>query len=291
MDSDLDGMFNKQPVVIDNGSGKIKAGLSGEEKPKLYFNNYVGRPKHNKVMLTTHDQDFFCGNECDKPSNKGLLKLSHPMSHGNVDNWADMEQIWNHIFKEMKVSASQHPVLISEVLENPDTNRDKTAEIFFEHMSVPALYFQSQPILSLYAQGKTTGIVLDCGDGVSQCMPIVEGFAVKGASNRIDVGGRDVTEYLMLLLRRSGYNFHTSAEFQIVKDIKEKLCTVWLMPIKEGDYKNVEEKAGIEYILPDGNVVDIKTEHIEAPEILFTPSKIGLEYNGVHEMVYNSIMK
>lgn len=122
-------------------------------------------------------------------------------------------------------------------------------------------------------------------------MPIVEGFAVKGASCRIDVGGRDVTEYLMLLLRRSGYNFHTSAEFQIVKDIKEKLCNVWLMPIKEGDYKNVEDKAGIEYILPDGATVDIKTEHIEAPEILFSPSKIGLEYSGIHEIVYNSIKK
>jgi centractin len=223
MEGDLDSLFNKQPVVIDNGSGVIKAGLSGDEKPKLIFNNYVGRPKHTKVMLSTHDQEIFCGNECDKPINKGLLKLNHPMSHGNVDDWDDMERIWKHIFSEMKVSSSQHPVLISEVLENTDYNREKTAETFFEMMSVPALYFQAQPILSLYAQGKTTGIVLDCGDGVSQVMPIVEGFAIKGASNRIDVGGRDVTEYLMLLLRRSGYNFYTSAEFQIVRNIKEKL--------------------------------------------------------------------
>lgn len=161
MESDLDSFFDKNSIVIDNGSGKIKAGLSGEERPKLYFNNYVGRPKHHKVMLTTHDQDFFCGNECDKPANKGLLKLSYPMSHGNVDNWTDMEKIWNYAYKEMKVVASQHPVLISEPIENPETNRSKTAEIFFEHMSVPALYFQPQPILSLYAQGKTTGIVLD----------------------------------------------------------------------------------------------------------------------------------
>lgn len=219
--SGLDEIFNKQPVVIDNGSGVIKAGLSGEEKPKLIFNNYVGRPKHNKVMLTTHDQDLFLGPECDK--SKGLLKLSYPMSHGNVENWPDMEKMWGYIYKEMKVSASQHPVLVSEPLENPITNREKTGETFFEHMGVPAMFFQSQPILSLYAQGKTTGFVLDCGDGVTQCVPIVEGFAIKGASNRIDIGGRDVTEYLMLLLRRSGYNFHTSAEFQIVKNIKEKL--------------------------------------------------------------------
>lgn len=241
MESDLgDLIFNKQPVVMDNGSGVIKAGLSGEEKPKVIFNNYVGRPKHNKVMLTTHDQDLFVGPECD--DYRGLLKLNYPMNHGNIENWDDMEQVWNYTMKAIKVTPSQHPVLLSEPLENPDTNRAKTAEIFFEHMSVPAMFFHSQPILSLYAQGKTTGIVLDCGDGISQCVPIVEGFAVKGASNRIDVGGRDVTEYLMLLLRRAGYNFHTSAEFQIVKNIKEKLCNVWIVPLKESDYKNTDDK-------------------------------------------------
>lgn len=90
------------------------------------------------------------------------------MSHGNIDNWEDMEKIWGHIFKEMKVSASQHPILISEPIENSMNNRSKTAEAFFESMGVPALYFQPQPILSLYAQGKTTGFVLDCGDGVTQ---------------------------------------------------------------------------------------------------------------------------
>ena len=180
MESGLDNIiFNKQPVVIDNGSGVIKAGLSGDERPKMIFNNYVGRPKHSKVMLTTHDQDLFIGSECDK--NKGLLKLSYPMSHGNIIEWEDMERVWGHIFKEMKVSASQHPVLLSEPIENPIANREKTAEIFFEQMTVPAMYFQTQPILSLYAQGKTTGFVVDLGDGVTQCVPIVEGFAIKGA--------------------------------------------------------------------------------------------------------------
>eukprot|EP00345_Euplotes_harpa_P004058 CAMPEP_0168330332 /NCGR_PEP_ID=MMETSP0213-20121227/7662_1 /TAXON_ID=151035 /ORGANISM="Euplotes harpa, Strain FSP1.4" /LENGTH=113 /DNA_ID=CAMNT_0008333871 /DNA_START=231 /DNA_END=573 /DNA_ORIENTATION=- len=86
------------------------------------------------------------------------------MSHGNIDNWDEMEHVWNYIYKEMKVSASQHPVLISEVIDNPITTREKMAEKFFEYMSVPALYIQSQPILSLYAQGKITGIVVDIGD-------------------------------------------------------------------------------------------------------------------------------
>ena len=214
-------MFNKQTIVIDNGSGIMKAGFSGDERPKMVFNNYVGRTKYSKQMLTTSDQDLYLGPECEK--NKGLYKLSYPMEHGNVTNWDDMEKIWGYIFKEMKVSASQHPILLSEPIENPMVNREKTAEAFFEGMGIPALYFQTQPILSLYAQGRTTGFVLDCGDGVTQCVPIVDGFAITGAYSRIDLGGRDITEYLMLLLKRAGYNFHTSAEFQIIRGIKEKI--------------------------------------------------------------------
>lgn len=145
------------------------------------------------------------------------------MTHGNVTNWEDMEKIWGYTMKELKASASQHPVLLSEPIENPFETRKKSAEIFFEIMGVPALYFQTQPILSLYAQGKTTGFVLDCGDGVTQCVPIVEGFAITGAYERIDLGGRDITEYFMLLLKRAGYNFHTSAEFQIVRQMKESI--------------------------------------------------------------------
>lgn len=64
MESGLDSiLFNKQPIVIDNGSGVIKAGFSGDEKPKLVFNNYVGRPKYSKVILTTHDQDLYLGSQ------------------------------------------------------------------------------------------------------------------------------------------------------------------------------------------------------------------------------------
>jgi len=282
-------MFNKQAIVIDNGSGVIKAGFAAEEKPKMVFNNYVGRPKYSKPMLTNHDQDLYLGSEWDR--NKGLLRLTHPMSHGNIDNWEDMEKIWGHIFKEMKVSASQHPILISEPIENSMNNRSKTAEAFFESMGVPALYFQPQPILSLYAQGKTTGFVLDCGDGVTQWVPIVDGFAITGACNRIDLGGRDITEYLMLLMKRAGYNFHTSAEFQIVKNMKEKIWTATVSPLKEEDYKEKNKHADIEYFLPDGGKVNLRTEHMEAPEILFTPQKIGLEYPGIPEMLINCVMK
>ena len=91
---------------------------------------------------------------------------------------------------------------------------------------MPSLYFQSTAVLSLYARGMHTGVVLDIGDGVSSASAIYEGYSIKNATQRMDLGGRDITQHLMQLLRRAGYGFHTTAEFEIVKSIKEKYCYV-----------------------------------------------------------------
>lgn len=144
----------------------------------------------------------------------------------------------------------QHPVLLTEAPLNPKRNREKSAEIFFETFNVPALFISMQAVLSLYvyvcivlcctcsssfleplgsiafyglryATGKTTGVVLDSGDGVTHAVPIYEGFAMPHSIMRVDIAGRDVTRYLKLLLRKEGADFHTTAEFEIVKTIKE----------------------------------------------------------------------
>ena len=179
----------------------IKAGLAGEEKPTLEFNTYVGRPKHVKVMMTTSEKndDVFAGKDCDKY--KGILTLNYPMRHGVVEDWDDMELIWKHIYHELKISPQEHQLLISEAALNPYENRSKIAEIFFENFGVPAIFFETQSVLSLYAQGKITGVVMDVGDGVSQIAPIFEGYAIKNAVQRINLGGRDITENLMTLIR------------------------------------------------------------------------------------------
>ena len=132
-----------------------------------------------------------------------------------------MESLWRHIFDELKVSPKEHPILLTEPPLNPYSNRIKTADIFFEKFGAPKIFFQQQAVLSLYARGKTSGLVLDCGDGVCHVSPVFEGFSINNAIMRIDLGGRDVTKHLQDLLRRSGYVFHTTTEFEIVKKIKE----------------------------------------------------------------------
>lgn len=248
------------PIVIDNGSGTIRAGFAGEEIPSCYFPSFVGRPKHPRVMAGGLEGDSFIGQRAQDL--RGLLKIRYPLEHGVVTNWEDMESIWHHVYEsELKTLPEEHPVLLTEPPLNPRANRDIAAQLMFEAFNVPALYMSIQAVLSLYASGRTTGVVLDSGDGVSHAVPVFEGFAIPNSIRRIDVAGRDVTEQMQLLLRKAGHVLHTSAEKEVVRMIKEKVCYVSLDPKREekdwmSSYHKSDAKA-VDYALPDGHKIKV----------------------------------
>ena len=186
----MEGEFN-QPIVIDNGTGILKAGFAGGDQPKCVFPSYVGRPKHTRVMASNVEGEYLIGSKAEE--HRGLLKVEYPMEHGIVTRWEDMERIWRHTFKQLGVQSEDHPVLLTEAPLNPLRNREKATEIFFETFSSPALLFSLQAVLSLYASGRTTGVILERGDGVTHVVPIYEGFAIPNSIVRIDLAGRDVT--------------------------------------------------------------------------------------------------
>ncbi|XP_049848354.1 uncharacterized protein LOC126314422 [Schistocerca gregaria] len=303
-----------QPIVLDNGSGTIKAGFAGENSPKVCFPSYVGVPKHIGVMAgCIQNDERVIGNRAQ--SLRGLLALNYPIEHGIVKNWTDMEKIWANVYQELQINSEDHPMLLTEPPLNPISNRETASEILFETFNVPALFISLHSVLSLYANGMMTGVVLDCGDGVSYSVPIYEGFAIQSSIQRVDLAGRDITSQLQLLLRKSGYSlFTTSAEFDIVKDIKEKHCYVAYDPTKEEeaflelnrhinpdvlklrastpssiDYS--KNSLSVHYQLPDHQILELKSELFRAPEILFQPHLLGLETPGLHHLLYHSVSK
>ncbi|KAF3618023.1 Actin-3 [Capsicum annuum] len=136
-------------LVTDNGTGMTKVGFAGEDSPRVVFESIVGRPRHTGVIVGMGQRDDYVGDEAE--SKRGVLTLKYPIEHDLVRNWDDKEILWHHIFyNELRVAPR-------------------------------IMYVANKAVLSLFANGCTTDIVLDTGDDVTHVIPIYEGHALPHA--------------------------------------------------------------------------------------------------------------
>ncbi|KAJ8045332.1 Actin-related protein 2 [Holothuria leucospilota] len=284
----------RKVVVCDNGTGFVKCGFAGTNFPAHIFPSLVGRPiirssaKVGDIEVKPY-QDLMVGEEASQL--RSMLEVNYPMENGIVRNWDDMKHVWDYTFSEQRlnIDPKNSKLLLTEPPMNPSKNREKMVEVMFENYGFEGLYIAIQAVLTLYAQGLLTGVVVDSGDGVTHICPVYEGFSLPHLTRRLDIAGRDITRYLIKLLLLRGYAFNHSADFETVRLMKEKLSYVGY-DIEQEQKLAIETTVLVEnYTLPDGRVIKVGGERFEAPEALFQPHLINLESVGISELLFNTI--
>ncbi|KAH9531855.1 hypothetical protein CY35_19G059100 [Sphagnum magellanicum] len=252
----------------------------------------VGRPmlRYEEDLGDQELKDIVVGTACSEQRQQ--LEVTYPINNGIVQNWEDMGHVWDHTFYDvLKVDPPECKILLTDPPLNPTRNREKTIETMFEKYNFGGVFIQIQAVLTLYAQGLLTGLVVDSGDGVTHVVPVVDGYSFPHLTKRLNIAGRHITSYLIDLLLRRGYAFNRTADFETAREIKEKLCYVSI------DYKR-ECQLGLEttilvkqYTLPDGRVIKVGAERFQAPEALFTPELIDMEGDGLSVAVFRCIQE
>ncbi|KAG2373806.1 hypothetical protein C9374_011691 [Naegleria lovaniensis] len=281
-------------IMIDLGSGTTKVGFVGADNPSSVFPTVIGQANKGRLqhipLTTLYSERPMIGEEavCHLYNT-----LQYPIRHGIITDYDLIEKILHHaLYNELRVAPEEQSVMISNRTNTPNLQREKLTQIMFETFSVPAFYLAPSSVLTMFASGRNTGIVLDCGDGVTSVETVCNGYHTIHAAKRISMGGSDVDEYLSnLIFRERGYELTTSAEMYIVKGIKEKLSYVALDFDEQVQKSRLSTELEKCFELPDGNVITLGRERFQCMEAFFQPHLIGREDAGIHELVFNAIQK
>ncbi|UKK00595.2 actin [Theileria orientalis] len=283
-------MADEQCVVIDNGSSSLKIGLSGSYSPLFIVPSVVANAR-TKYKDKFSDEYYFLD---DFESNLEYMSLTHLIDHGHITDFDKLELLWQHCFNKLELHSDCRPVLLTEAPFSSSSDRVKTSEIFFEKFNVDDLNISVSGLLSMYGLGKLTGTIVEIGDGVTQVIPVIEGYSERASINRVDFGGLELTMYLQKLLCTRGYYLTSRSDFQLVRKLKEKLCFCSLDPHSDEDRLDLEEV----YTLPDGTVlrdgetteIDLSLERFYVCEALFNPNIVDSDAPGIVKTVWKSIL-
>ena len=220
------------------------------------------------------------------------VTLTHPVERGVVTHWTEMELVWEHAYESLGVNPDQQPLLVTESVLNPPPSRLRTVETFLETYQVPGIIVTNTASLCLYADtggSECTGLVLESGYSATYAVPVVKGEVIHSAVTRLDLGGNDLTVFLLRLVESRG-NFFPPAKRGMFSEVKEKLCYVAMDFAQEDHLANMSSTSSQSYNLA-GDVVTLQTERFQCPESLFQPNWLRVDAVGVHQLIHNAIEK
>ncbi|KAK2460899.1 hypothetical protein APHAL10511_007369 [Amanita phalloides] len=292
------------PIICDNGTGFSKIGFAGNSDPSFVFPTAIAtrgsasqssrapavpaKPGHLASKRGVEDLDFFIGDEALANAKTPGYGVHYPIRHGMIENWDHMERYWEQtIFKYLRAEPEDHYFLLTEPPLNPPENREQTAEIFFESFNIKGLYIAVQAVLALAASWPSsrqsdrtlTGTVVDSGDGVTHVIPCAEGYVIGSAIKHIPIAGRDITQFVLNLMRERGEMAQVPPEDQMrvagkVKENYSYVCQDIVREFRKYDedpYKFFERYDGEHSVTGRKYTVDVGYERFLAPEIFFNP--------------------
>ena len=287
------GLTNRENVVVcDTGTGFVKAGYAGDEEPRTLFPCMVGRPTLRYEEDAFDDEamkDVYVGDEAARK--RANLEISYPVSNGVVRDWEDMGLVWDRAFESLGCDTRECKVMLTDPPLNPKSNRERMMSTMFETYGFRGAYVQVQAVLTLYAQGLMTGVVVDSGDGVTHVVPVVDGYSFPHLTKRLNVAGRHVTTRMIDLLTRRGYPLNRTSDVETARLIKEELCYVAYDYKRDLQLARETTATNASYTLPDGRVIKFGPERFMGPECLFQPDLIDVESDGISDLVFKCIQE
>jgi actin-related protein 3 len=287
---------NKPPVVIDNGTGYSKLGFAGNYEPNYIIPTIISNiaKKEGAKPDPVQDLDFFIGAEATD-TKRANYNVDYPIRHGLIENWDNMEKYWTRcIYQYLSCDPEEHYILLTEPPLNTPENREYTAEIMFETFNVPGLYVAVQAVLALCASlltkhdkgGKNssvTGTVIDSGDGVTHIIPVSEGYVIGSCIKHVPLAGRDVTNFIVNMLRDRNEPLLPDEALVVAKRIKESYCYVCPDVVKEYQKYDQEPTRFRQYkgVNPKNNQpysIDVGYERFLGPEIFFSPEIFSSDF-------------
>jgi len=262
------------PIIIDIGSGHMKAGFASDDAPRNLIPMMLGKPKSKGALVGMDQKEWYIGNEV--VAKKQFLNVEYPVEQGRIQDMEKMRQIFLHLMNDvMQCTLEEHKVIVTEPPNNDPKIREQLIDLMFTEFRVPKLYIGNQAVLSLFADGKTTGTVLDVGEGITHTVPIYEGYAIPFATTEIGICGKDLTKYMHSMLHakdpsKVGAGSADLAECEKIKIEHGQVAIDFDAEMKQAN--EVSSNSERKYLLPGGHWVTIKEERLKCPELLFVPT-------------------